>query len=198
VSYGWQATRRLSTVAPRAKVDPIAESASLPPVSGSQRLRRSPAAGQSHADFSLAELGCCLAPPHCMGIPKCIVYVLISKTTPARYYTGLTSNIAARLDAHNAGRCPHTADGKPWIVEVIIEFSEERRPRGKRAPGLSNPTHDVVFNPATAFAETRTCAGEPPSFARLTPEGASDGKPSCFAASHLSELRMASQPSTAW
>ncbi|HLG59515.1 MAG TPA: GIY-YIG nuclease family protein [Vicinamibacterales bacterium] len=62
-----------------------------------------------------------------MALPKCIVYVLRSTTTPARYYTALTSNITARLDAHNAGLCPHTADGKPWIVDVIIEFSDERR-----------------------------------------------------------------------
>lgn len=44
-----------------------------------------------------------------------------------RYYTGLTSNIAARLAAHNAGRVPHTADGKPWIIDVIVEFADERR-----------------------------------------------------------------------
>ena len=42
-------------------------------------------------------------------------------------YTGLTSNLAGRLDAHSAGRVPHTADGKPWIVDVIVEFADERR-----------------------------------------------------------------------
>jgi predicted GIY-YIG superfamily endonuclease len=65
-----------------------------------------------------------------MGLPRCIVYVLKSETAPGRYYTGLTSNLAARVDAHNAGRCPHTASGKPWIVDVIIEFSDERRAVG--------------------------------------------------------------------
>jgi predicted GIY-YIG superfamily endonuclease len=62
-----------------------------------------------------------------MALPKCIVYVLKSETDPARYYTGLTSCLAARLDAHNAGRSPHTASGKPWIIDVIVEFSDERR-----------------------------------------------------------------------
>jgi predicted GIY-YIG superfamily endonuclease len=62
-----------------------------------------------------------------VGLPKCIVYVLRSETDPARYYTGLTSSLAARLDAHNSGRCPHTASGKPWIIDVIVEFSDERR-----------------------------------------------------------------------
>jgi predicted GIY-YIG superfamily endonuclease len=62
-----------------------------------------------------------------VGLPKCIVYVLRSETDPPRYYTGLTSSLAARLDAHNSGRCPHTASGKPWIIDVIVEFSDERR-----------------------------------------------------------------------
>ena len=62
-----------------------------------------------------------------MAFPKTIVYVLKSEANPGRYYTGLTSNMAARLDAHNAGRCPHTASGKPWIIDAIVEFSDERR-----------------------------------------------------------------------
>jgi putative endonuclease len=56
-----------------------------------------------------------------------VVYVLKSHTSPARYYTGLTSDPAARLDAHNAGRCAHTASGRHWTIDVMIEFSDERR-----------------------------------------------------------------------
>jgi predicted GIY-YIG superfamily endonuclease len=59
--------------------------------------------------------------------PKCIVYVLKSENAPRRYYTGLTSNLSTRLNAHNAGRCPHTAFGRPWIVDVVVEFTDERR-----------------------------------------------------------------------
>jgi len=62
-----------------------------------------------------------------MCAAKCIVYVLKSESDPRRYYTGLTSNVTARLDAHNAGRCAHTAAGRPWIVDVVIEFLDERR-----------------------------------------------------------------------
>ena len=58
---------------------------------------------------------------------KRIIYVLKSETDPTRYYTGLTSCLPLRLDAHNSGQCPHTASGKPWIIDVIIEFSDERR-----------------------------------------------------------------------
>ena len=46
---------------------------------------------------------------------------------PRRYYTGLTSNLSMRLDAHNAGRCLHTAYGRKWIVDVVVEFTDERR-----------------------------------------------------------------------
>lgn len=62
-----------------------------------------------------------------MPFPKTIVYVLKSETDPRRYYTGLTSNLPTRLEAHNAGRCQHTASGKPWIIDVIVEFADERR-----------------------------------------------------------------------
>jgi putative endonuclease len=67
------------------------------------------------------------APSTDVGLPKRIVYILKSETDSARYYTGLTSSLAARLDAHNSGRCPHTASGKPWIIDVVVEFSDERR-----------------------------------------------------------------------
>jgi predicted GIY-YIG superfamily endonuclease len=35
------------------------------------------------------------------------VYVLRSLADSNRYYTGTTSDLNARLAAHNAGRCPH-------------------------------------------------------------------------------------------
>ena len=62
-----------------------------------------------------------------MGLSKRIVYVLKSETDPAQYYTGLTSCLPARLDAHNSGQCPHTASGKPWIIDLIVEFAHEPR-----------------------------------------------------------------------
>lgn len=61
------------------------------------------------------------------GLPKRIVYVLKSETDPPRYYTDLTSGLAARLGAHNAGQCPHTVSGRPWIIDVVVEFTDERR-----------------------------------------------------------------------
>jgi predicted GIY-YIG superfamily endonuclease len=58
---------------------------------------------------------------------KRIVYVLQSEAEPTRYYTGLTSNLRSRLDDHNAGRCPHTATGRPWRIDMIVKFSDECR-----------------------------------------------------------------------
>ena len=58
--------------------------------------------------------------------PKVIVYVFRSITEPRRPYIGLTHDVGLRLDAHNAGRCTHTARYRPWEVVVALHFSDER------------------------------------------------------------------------
>jgi predicted GIY-YIG superfamily endonuclease len=55
------------------------------------------------------------------------VYILKNRQTPPKYYTGLTSNLAERLDDHNRGRCTHTAKYRPWAVDAVIKFADERR-----------------------------------------------------------------------
>ena len=62
-----------------------------------------------------------------MQLPQTIVYVLKNEEQPPRYYTGLTSNLTTRLEAHNAGRVPHTARGKPWSIDAVVEFADEHR-----------------------------------------------------------------------
>ncbi len=57
----------------------------------------------------------------------CFVYIIKSRGTPSRYYTGVTSNLTARLVAHNAGHCTHTARFRPWQIDVVIEFADEDR-----------------------------------------------------------------------
>ena len=59
--------------------------------------------------------------------PTRTVSILQSQADPTRYYAGLTSNVSARLDAHNAGRCTHTASGRPWSVIVVVDFADEER-----------------------------------------------------------------------
>jgi predicted GIY-YIG superfamily endonuclease len=58
---------------------------------------------------------------------KRFVYILRNNENSTRYYTGLTSHMATRLAEHNEGRCIHTAKHRPWSVDVLIEFSDERR-----------------------------------------------------------------------
>jgi predicted GIY-YIG superfamily endonuclease len=56
-----------------------------------------------------------------------VVYILKNSETPPRYYTGLTANLSARLDAHNHGCCTHTARHRPWVVDVVVKFADEPR-----------------------------------------------------------------------
>jgi predicted GIY-YIG superfamily endonuclease len=62
-----------------------------------------------------------------MHNPKRIVFILRNADTPPRYYTGVTSDLRLRLEAHNAGRCSHTAKHRPWAVDVIVTFVDETR-----------------------------------------------------------------------
>ena len=55
------------------------------------------------------------------------VYILQSERTPSRYYTGLSSDVQARLVTHNAGHCRHTRSGAPWKVIVTVDFADARR-----------------------------------------------------------------------
>jgi len=45
---------------------------------------------------------------------KNFVYILQSINHPDQFYTGLGSDVDARLAAHNAGQSPHTSKFKPW------------------------------------------------------------------------------------
>ena len=64
---------------------------------------------------------------HAALMSKRFVYVLRNDESPPRYYTGVTSNMATRLAEHNAGSCTHTAKYRPWSIDVVIEFADERR-----------------------------------------------------------------------
>jgi putative endonuclease len=61
------------------------------------------------------------------GMPQWFVYILRNTENPPRYYTGHTSDVARRQTEHNAGSCIHTAKYRPWTIDVVIEFPEERR-----------------------------------------------------------------------
>ena len=61
-----------------------------------------------------------------MPRPKRFVYILKGVGEPLRFYTGLTSNVLARLATHNDGGCAHTAKHRPWQLHVVIELQDER------------------------------------------------------------------------
>jgi predicted GIY-YIG superfamily endonuclease len=52
------------------------------------------------------------------------VYILESTAFPDRYYVGLTDNLRARLDKHNAGSVPHTSKYTPWRLKTYVAFSD--------------------------------------------------------------------------
>jgi putative endonuclease len=56
---------------------------------------------------------------------KRFVYIIRSVSHPERRYVGLSTDVAARLNAHNAGQNRSTAPWKPWFIDVIIEFRTE-------------------------------------------------------------------------
>jgi putative endonuclease len=59
--------------------------------------------------------------------PKHFVYVLESAPKPDRHYIGLTSDVPARLEAHNEAGSLHTAKHRPWKLLVAMEFTDENR-----------------------------------------------------------------------
>lgn len=53
------------------------------------------------------------------------VYLIQSLSHPEQRYTGLTADVAKRLDAHNAGQSAHTAKYHPWQLLVSLAFADQ-------------------------------------------------------------------------
>jgi putative endonuclease len=83
-----------------------------------------------------------------------IVYVLKNTDSPPRYYTGVTSDLRARLEAHNAGRCSHTARHRLWAVDVVVKFTDEQR--ALRFEKYLKSGSGVEFATASALRSHRT------------------------------------------
>ena len=60
---------------------------------------------------------------------KRFVYVIRSDVDSSRHYTGITSDVAARLEWHNRGPRGCTVHNRPWSLVVAIEFPTEERAR---------------------------------------------------------------------
>ena len=53
------------------------------------------------------------------------VYILQSVAAPDRYYVGITGDLRARLDKHNAGDVAHTSKYAPWRIKTYIAFNDK-------------------------------------------------------------------------
>lgn len=54
-------------------------------------------------------------------------YILVSERAPSRHYTGVTSDLASRLQFHNNGQVPHTKKHRPWRIETVIAFRSRKK-----------------------------------------------------------------------
>ena len=54
-------------------------------------------------------------------------YILVSEMDPDRHYVGSTSDLNARLAAHNSGKVSHTSKFKPWRVETAVAFRSKEK-----------------------------------------------------------------------
>ncbi len=55
------------------------------------------------------------------------VYILQSKRTPTKYYTGYTEKLKERLTKHNEGGSPYTSQYKPWILKNFFGFQTKEQ-----------------------------------------------------------------------
>ena len=61
------------------------------------------------------------------GLTVYFVYSIQSENNPDRYYVGLTTELARRLEEHNAGKSIHTNKFKPWKFTISVAFSDKTK-----------------------------------------------------------------------
>ncbi len=55
------------------------------------------------------------------------VYILQSVEFSQRFYIGVTEDLRARLDKHNAGDISYTSKFRPWRVKTYIAFDDDKQ-----------------------------------------------------------------------
>jgi len=60
---------------------------------------------------------------------KCTVYIIQSERDRSRFYTGITSDVDARLEWHNRGPSGYTVSHRPWSLVVALRFATEKAAR---------------------------------------------------------------------
>jgi predicted GIY-YIG superfamily endonuclease len=56
-------------------------------------------------------------------------YILQSVPYPEELYRGHSGDLKQRLAEHNHGKCPHTANFRPWKVKFYAAFETEELAR---------------------------------------------------------------------
>jgi predicted GIY-YIG superfamily endonuclease len=62
------------------------------------------------------------------GSRKKFVYIIRNDRDPSRRYTGVTNDLASRLEPHDFGRY-RTVASNPWSLVVSLEFPDEQQAR---------------------------------------------------------------------
>lgn len=55
------------------------------------------------------------------------VYILRSIENPEHHYIGVTDDLRARLQKHNAGDVAHTSEYAPWAIKTYVAFADEKQ-----------------------------------------------------------------------
>lgn len=55
------------------------------------------------------------------------VYILRSQSDPDRHYVGVTADLKARLERHNAGAVSHTSKYLPWQLKTYLAFDDQTK-----------------------------------------------------------------------
>jgi putative endonuclease len=55
------------------------------------------------------------------------VYILQSTKNPDRFYVGVTADLRARLNKHNAREVSHTSEYGPWAIKTYLAFTDVKQ-----------------------------------------------------------------------
>lgn len=55
------------------------------------------------------------------------VYILQSQAEPRKFYTGFTTDIKERIEAHNNGKCSYSDKYRPWSLKNLVDFNDRNK-----------------------------------------------------------------------
>jgi hypothetical protein len=78
-------------------------------------------------------------------------YLIQSQVNPSRRYVGHSADLRQRIKNHDAGRCPHTREGRPWRLRVYTVLNDAAV---QNVQPLVNPAPLIVLGLASLVAAT--------------------------------------------